>query len=638
MKPLGKNRSGVPALPPALARWADLFADMPETELRIVAALVEAMMPLVERIDGGGAQPQGEIDGIDHLGFRGGIERLLSSEWLWRDLDPDAFLQRAAERELLTLEPAYRQAAETGAALVLVDTGPDLIGATRLVAFAALLCLGSLAQKRGSRLIWASTATPDQGWFEEIASRPAAILLKETAASHLDEAELQRMLGLPPAAREAARSEASLWLIGGDHLPEAPRAAHRIAIAERLHLDETGFKAAAQVVVSGASGASATASLDLPAESEAVALLRDPFRPRLAALPTGTPPRTTHAARPGWAPVSLAFAPGGEHLLVARPDGILIFPTHGDGKVLRLPVGGYQRLVGLDVTQEGIRAAFVTIYSEKVRIVLRSGTLVPDERLPTRLDLRLPRDHPLGGDRFPRAALPPLGALRRRNRFWICASDGEAFLLTDTTATPYSALKSGTLLAVRPAALLMRDRTGAVVARHRSDGRIMARFPQVLVPPERILSLDVVSETSRHVLALEQDDGTWQLTASDGACLPPIAPISRIVGLASLESREFKAKGDGPAILHLDRSGRKEASLTFRDVWGRTLGGPLVLPDAGLDVVRVSAHPRAGSCIAAARLDADGFVQSLALCTVDRAWREFPDLAELAEVAPCLRI
>lgn len=637
-KSLRSKPRGVPALPPALARWADLFVEMPETELRIVAALVEALNPLVERIDGGGAQPQGEIDGIGRLGFRGGIERLLSSEWLWRDLDPDAFLQRAAERELLTLEPTYRQAAETGAALVLVDTGPDLIGAPRLVAFAALLCLGGLAQRRGSRLLWACTAMPEQGWFEGVAPRQAAILLKETAASHLGEAELLRMLGLPPAAREAARSEASLWLIGGDRLPDAPRAAHRIAIVERLRLDETGFKAAAQVTVSGASGAFVAASLDLPAEAEAVALLREPFRPRLAALPASAQPRPARAVSPGWAPASLAFTPGGEHLLVARPDGVLVFPTLGDGKALRLPVGSYQRLAGLDVTQEGIRAAFVTIYSEKVRIMLRAGTLVPDERLRMRVDLQVARDHPLGGTRFPKAALPPLGALRRKNRFWITTADGEAFLLTDRVAAPYSALNGGTLLAVCPAGLLMRDRTGTVVARHRSDGRILARFPQDQVPPERIVSLDVLSENSRHVLAIERDDGTWLLTASDGTSLPLVAPTSRIVGFTSLEPNPFATTGQGPAVLHLAQSGREGASLTFRDVRGRAMGSPIALPDTTLDVVRVATHPRAGPCIAAACLDAEGFVQALALRSLAGDWQKFPDMRELAEAAPCLRI
>ena len=72
--------SAVPsALPPALAPWAALFAEMPEPDLRVLTALVDALYPLIDRVDGAGAHPEGEIDGVGGLGSRGGIERLVAS-------------------------------------------------------------------------------------------------------------------------------------------------------------------------------------------------------------------------------------------------------------------------------------------------------------------------------------------------------------------------------------------------------------------------------------------------------------------------------------------------------------------------------------------------------------------------------
>ncbi|KMO36962.1 hypothetical protein [Methylobacterium aquaticum] len=638
--------SAVPsALPPALAPWAALFAEMPEPDLRVLTALVDALYPLIDRVDGAGAHPEGEIDGVGGLGSRGGIERLVASEWLWRDLDPDAFLQRAAARELLTLEPVYRQAAEAGAVLVVLDAGPDLLGAPRLVAFAALLCLAGLARRRGARLLWVSTAASERGWREGLDAADAALLLTDTAATVLDGAELHRMLAEPAATRATARPGASLWLVGGEDLPEASRPASRVAIAERPRLDPAGLAVAAEVTVASAAGGFARVRLDLPPEAEAMALLRDPFRPRRAPGDRSARPARPQRAEAStrWAPEGFAFAPGAEHLLVARPDGILVMPVLGDGKALVLAVARHDRLAGFDVGPGLIRAAFVTVYADRARIVLRSWNLggAPQE---TRFDLRVPRDHPLAQARFPGPALPPLGALKRRDRCWLLAPDGAPFLLAGDRVADYSSLRGAAPIAVVPAALLTRDRTGAVVARSRTDGQVLARFPAGALPPERTGFLDVLAGRSRLVLVAEGADGVWRLTeawSEETRCVGlPVRPHGRIVGFAMHDPRRHGAAAEHPAALHRDATG-----LTLRGLDGEPLGDPLALPDDTLDEVRLAVHPRAGPCIAAARRNAAGYVEALALCPLDGpgtgagtgTWRHLPDLDTVADDASCLR-
>ena len=629
------NAPRVPALPPALAPWAELFSEMPEPDQRMVAGLVEAVRPLLERIDGAGSRPQGEIDGLGGLGTRGGIERLVASEWLWRDLDADAFLQRAAARELLTFEPAYRQSAEVGAVMVVIDTGPDLIGAPRLVAFAALLCLGGLALRRGARLLWACSAAPSsRGWCEGLAPADAALLLKETAAVPLAGAELDRLLALPAALREASRSGGSLWLVGGGPLPEAERPARRIAIAERPRLDEAGLSVAAEVTVAGPRGMVSAARLDLPSEPEAVALLRGPFRPRPAPGGLPVPARPPRPPAPsGWAPSGLALSPSGEYLLASVRGGLVVLPTLGPSAGVFLSMARHQRLVGIDVWPGRIRAAFVTVYSDWTRILVQGGAFGGGQ-MQTRLDLRAPRDHPLGRSRHPAAALPPLGVLKRRDRYWLCAADGAPFLLAEEGASPYSALQGATLLAVSPAALVARDRTGEIVAHHRGDARLLVRFPAGAAPPGEVRRLEVVVSPTGYVLAAEREDGAWGLTeaASGEACC--VHPQRRIVGFAAFDPRRAGITPDKPAAVHLDGP---DGTLTFRGLDGADLIDPIALPDASLGTVRVAAHPRAGAVIAAARLDADGFVEALALRTLAADWRYLPDVAAFAEEAACLR-
>ncbi|MGU3467768.1 hypothetical protein ACLBXO_23255 [Methylobacterium sp. C33D] len=626
-----------PTLPPALAPWTALFSDMAEPDLRILAALVEALRPLVERAEGAGGQPEGEIDGLGGLGPRGGIERLVASEWLWRDLDPDAFLQRAAERDLLTLEPVYRQAADAGAVLAVVDAGPDLLGAPRLVAFAALLCLSGLARRRGARLLWASTATRDRRWHEAMKRSDAATLLRESAATSLDAVELDQVLAEPVAARAAARPGASLWLIGGRDLPEPARPCRRITVVERPSLGPEGITVAAEVTVLDAAGRGAAARLDLPPEREAVALLRDPFRPRPA--PGRPQPRRSEpdrgAAPSDWVPRGLAFTPDGEHLLVARPDGILIVPVSGATATLRLPVAPYERLVGLAVGRSRIRAACLNVYADDARLTLRSWAFDRTEAGAT-LDRRIPRDHPLAGRRLPTAALPPLGALKRRNRFWLLAADGTALLVSDTQLIDYASLGGEIPLAVTPAGLLMRDRADGVTARRRSDGQVLARFPRRAGSRRPRGGLYLCAVRGRPVLALEQDGGHWDLVCAADGTVARLRPQGRIVGVVPRHDAGRGQVIEGLLALHLDRDDAGSARLTLRTPDGAAVGNPVTLPDATLDAVRVGVDADAVPRIAAARCDAAGFVDALVFGQLDCGWSHLTDLRAFAETVPCL--
>jgi hypothetical protein len=140
------------ALPASLAPWAPALS-----ALTIDVAL--AMGPLVRRIDelltgvDGSAAGGGQPDGYAGLTSHGHVERLLPSQLLLAQELPDEFVRRAATGELLYLAPAFQSSAERGRVAVLVDTGPEQLGAARLVQLATLVVLHRRAAAHGRSVV-----------------------------------------------------------------------------------------------------------------------------------------------------------------------------------------------------------------------------------------------------------------------------------------------------------------------------------------------------------------------------------------------------------------------------------------------------------------------------------------------------
>jgi hypothetical protein len=144
--------SPVITLPAALAPWAAalgaLDADV-ALGLGPVIRRVDELLSTVDAVAGG----RGEPEGYDGLGTRGSPERLLASEWLLATELPMEFLRRAATGELLYLAPGYRRERSRGRVAVLVDTGPEQLGAGRLVQLATLVVLHRRAARQDAPLV-----------------------------------------------------------------------------------------------------------------------------------------------------------------------------------------------------------------------------------------------------------------------------------------------------------------------------------------------------------------------------------------------------------------------------------------------------------------------------------------------------
>jgi hypothetical protein len=129
-----------PSLEGKLAGWAR------RERLAGVASLigpVSAALTLPARSWRSGQVPEG---GYVDVTNRGSLDRLLPHQLA---LDPDEFLRRYADRELLFYRREEPHAPVTRELLVVIDQGVRTWGAVRIRLAAALLALGSLAARRG---------------------------------------------------------------------------------------------------------------------------------------------------------------------------------------------------------------------------------------------------------------------------------------------------------------------------------------------------------------------------------------------------------------------------------------------------------------------------------------------------------
>jgi hypothetical protein len=295
-------------LPAALRPWATELAIFPE-ELALslgphVARLSAAIGALRPRGESRGGEPQG----YEGLTRQGPYERLLLTEWLFALEVPGEFVRRAAFGEQAFLQRAFQQPQGARRTLVLLDAGPDQLGAPRIAHLALLIVLSRRAAAAGAGFAWGVLQTPpERGTFSEVT--PA------TVQSWLEARSAQ-----PAQAEHVARWREALapgqapddgWLVGSDRLARLPEASglSRVEVSERLSRSGP-FRLA--VTVARTARLPVTVELELPAPEDCVRLLRNPF-----ALHTPPPVR-----RPGGGRIlSFHFSADGTRLLCFRADG-----------------------------------------------------------------------------------------------------------------------------------------------------------------------------------------------------------------------------------------------------------------------------------------------------------------------------
>ena len=234
-------------LPVALRPWADVLSTM---DVELATALGPLLKDLDEFISAATTTHphQGEPDGFGGIGRRGEPERILVSEWALAEDHPHEFLRRAATGELLYTTPEFTEPHRRGQAAVLVDAGPDQLGAARLVQLAALIVL----QRREPGLLLGVLGDEPGAWQPASSTR----LLRARRATRATNVEAW------------AETVDEMWLLSSPRLTS-----RRCLTTTESAWDEHGATAV-RVELNGLS-----TELTLPGRKHGVRLLRGNLRP-----------------------------------------------------------------------------------------------------------------------------------------------------------------------------------------------------------------------------------------------------------------------------------------------------------------------------------------------------------------------
>lgn len=444
-------------LPQALRPWSQTFQDMPEAHLRLIGNLMGQLNALLAETFAIEAQSLGEFNGYDGMALRGEVERLLPSEWLWRELAPEEFLRRFAEQELLYHRPSYEQPTDGRTHLVVIDCGPLMLGRPRLVALAALLCLNAIARSQGAKLLWSAPQTGVEGWRGLLVRDDVRALLSVANALPLRQSQLEELIQSLPAG--GGDAELVLWTIGAAPLISADETikTNQIVISECMALAPDGPPfAEARVALISALGRHKETVLAFPREEDCVALLREPFRIPAPARPA---PATRSAddqgimANPRWAPQEVVYQAATGRLIARVRHGLLSVHVNQTGEVedpIFVPIDGVDTLIGVHWSVGKVILALIRQYGACAGLRVRRHGIVrkPGQQDSTSWDIPLAEDHSLVIDRHPHVALPPL-IKGRGTRLIAITAKGEPFELHQANVPPFRPLRHLPLIGAR---------------------------------------------------------------------------------------------------------------------------------------------------------------------------------------------
>lgn len=459
-------------LPAALAPWAPQLAIFPD-EIALclghAAARVAGALGPWPRHD----QHTGEPDGYDGLARRGSYDRLLPSEWLLLDELPDEFLRRVVSHEHAFLARGFRQLGGGRHCVVLLDAGPEQLGAPRLAHLALLIALAQRAATSGATLEWAALAPGPLVWHHDVSEASVLALLEQRHTRPLARPELARNLDEAAARTAAVRAERELWLIGGGTCLGAAGAragVNRITVTDELELDAPPR---VRLEVSRR-GSDRTLLLDLPAERLATQLLRDPFAHAHA-----------HSVGASGATDALLTADGRRLFLLSATGALTIVPVPNSPQAARGADAGFlpppgQRLVAVGKSRAHRTVALCLADDELVAHVLskRAAVVVQARRFPTGA----------ARPRFERPGLRPL-AIYGEERFVVYDDDGRLLELFAQRVTPFDsdviALQPGansmTWLTHHDDELTWKHHAGSPRANHvpaATSQRVLGRSPR----------------------------------------------------------------------------------------------------------------------------------------------------------------
>jgi hypothetical protein len=258
-----------PRLPPALEHWRIWLGLLPPDLVTPVGALLLRLHPLVGRLNSARQHDDTIQQGVGNIVRRGLYERMLISEWAVLDVEPQEFLRRVANQELLFTGPEPQARKSSHRCIALFDSGPQQIGEPRLAHLALFILLARRAEEAGAEFLWGILQAP--GKLHGDSGLPGLQQLIKARSANLLDAEHIAQWDEFLATMSAGLRDC--WQIGsgGHGVPTVARMSSRVGI-DLPWLDD-GLKV--QLIQRHTTR---EVALTLPPEQIAIRLLRDPLQ------------------------------------------------------------------------------------------------------------------------------------------------------------------------------------------------------------------------------------------------------------------------------------------------------------------------------------------------------------------------
>lgn len=424
---------------------------MPEAHLRLIGGLMGQLNPLLEASFEIDAQSYGEFNGYDGMELKGEIERLMPSEWLWRELAPEEFLRRFAEQELLYHKPSFESPTDERTHLVALDCGPGMLGRPRLIALAALLSLNALAKAQGARLVWIAPQGGVTDWKMILTQKDLKAFLIAANPLSLKSAGLDDLLQNLPG-KKVLEADIVLWTIGATALAagDATFKTNQIVISERLAANDDGLPIAeAQIRLTSYFGRQRETTVTFPAEEECVSLLREPFRPPRSNIVSKR--HIESEANPAWAPQGVLVVPDKNKIVARIKDGLLVLSLNpANGQIFDkhlIKIENFDNILGLRLMSDHVTVALTRKYNSFSQLTLKRFQVYKTlEAIP---EIRLDQDDPLAVNKHPKNALPPLVKPGRKFRLLALTAKGEHYVIHKHKAERHAQLPHLPVIGVR---------------------------------------------------------------------------------------------------------------------------------------------------------------------------------------------
>ncbi|WP_448950533.1 hypothetical protein [Labrys neptuniae] len=520
IKPTKAKPAAPPSLPPALRPWQAVFGEMAVEHVAVIARLMAELQPLIEEPEHAVAKPRGELEAYDGIATKGEMDRLLSSQWLWRDLHEPEFLRRLAESELVFHHIRQRDPSQDRAMGVVIDAGPWMLGRPRLVALAALLCLGRQAHAARMPLFWrANGMSGVAAWQEGFDRDNVRQFLTEVSAVDLSAEQLQAWFAAPPdkpaeltrpakPARPAKPLDMQWYVVAPRRYDPAslPKGVTQILVAEQPGFDAEGrFGVDAEVTLETPAGRRRSLVLPLPAEAAATALLREPFPPVPATATRPEPALPPDGCR--WAQHYFTVQTGAKRLLVAVEGGVIILRPFTAPTAYFLPIRPHETLLGLLLKEDDLITLRRICHADHCKLIVEIHADMGPARL--LFELRLPVDHPLGQGRFPANVMPMMGRPGSKPVFWVYAPSGQPFEVSSRGVRPCGMLARCTIVKALCDYVLVRRSDGRIsLCSLRANNPVAHFFPDI--PKDAAIDPDdILCNLDEFTMAIRRDGRTW---------------------------------------------------------------------------------------------------------------------------------